>query len=89
MMVAQSAPKPTGIEFDAAGDPARYKKFHFTVWCSYLMSRMVVSARETLAPSGRITKSFGPGQPAGSSAGGKHSFLEEPALLSLPQFVSL
>jgi hypothetical protein len=26
MMVAQSAPKPAGIEFDAAGDPARYKK---------------------------------------------------------------
>jgi hypothetical protein len=31
LMVAQSAPKPAGIDFDAAGDPARYKEFHFTV----------------------------------------------------------
>jgi hypothetical protein len=31
LMVAQSAPKPAGMDFDAAGDPARYKEFHFTV----------------------------------------------------------
>jgi hypothetical protein len=31
LMVAQSAADPAGAAFDAAGKPARYKNFHFTV----------------------------------------------------------
>ena len=31
LMVAQSAAEPAGAVFDAAGQPARYENFHFTV----------------------------------------------------------
>ena len=31
LMVAQSAAEPAGAAFDAAGQPARYENFHFTV----------------------------------------------------------
>jgi hypothetical protein len=31
LMVAQSAAEPAGADFDAAGKPARYENFHFTV----------------------------------------------------------
>jgi hypothetical protein len=34
-MISQSAPEPAGAGFDAAGKPARYENFHFTVHMEY------------------------------------------------------